>query len=84
MGWESESDRLTPTPDGREQSSRLIGYEDDQRIGSRFFQAFEECIGGLQIHLFGRMDERDLVSPAAGGLRRPVGQLPDLIYLDLL
>ncbi len=57
-----EADALATRPDCREQASRRMGNQDKERPCRRLFQGFQECIGGIAIHIIGRVDNNDAPS----------------------
>ena len=53
--------------DGGQQAVAVVGNQQEGDIGGRFFQYFQQAVGCLGVHAFGRMDEDDAFAAAYGG-----------------
>jgi hypothetical protein len=70
--------------DGREQALGLIGEEDEEVAGGGLFEGLEEGVGGFDAEEVGVVDEDDAPAGLKGAVGEALGQVADLLNLDLL
>ena len=57
MGRRGQNHLPAAALDGRQNLIRRMAYQQKDHLGRRFFQHFQQTVGSLDIHAFGRMDE---------------------------
>ena len=53
-------------------------------IAGRFFKAFEQGVGSVDVHRFNRLDQHHLAPAQLRGLHHKADQIPYLVNLDRL
>ncbi|MCY1536290.1 hypothetical protein D9M68_717430 [compost metagenome] len=67
-----------------QQTTGLVADQQQNGIAGRFFQAFQQGVGGIQVHRFGWLDQHHLAPCELRGLHHEVDQLAYLVDLDRL
>ncbi|MNE27761.1 hypothetical protein D3C80_1211820 [compost metagenome] len=78
------SDLLAAALDGRQQAAGLVRDQQQHRIARWLFEAFEQRVGGVDVHRLDRLDQHHLAPTQLRGLHHECHQLAHLVDLDRL
>jgi hypothetical protein len=60
------------------------GHQQQQAGARRFFQRFQQAVGGIEVEAVGRFQQGDLVTAILGGIAKKIAEFADLIDLMTL
>ena len=70
---------LAARTDGRQQPPERMRNQQEQRARRRFLEVLQQRVGGVGVHVVGRIDDDDAVAAVMRGQRQEAADPPDLV-----